>query len=316
MAFCDNCGNELSRSTKGTLCKVCYQNRNLDRDGENSQQRAVDVDVNDLNSTSTDNNTTWELGLNDIPVNDIPQLPDEWYKQDLSTMNAGHLVRIMMGFFHPLQEEMNSLKKKISDMERGNLCMATVVEGHTSKIEDAENEIKEKGKEINLLKKTVFNQQVFLENIQKKDLKNNIIITGIPNDVLEVDDTLYQSDEEKVACILNEVCDDINKESYKIISFSPAENRITHVCKVIFNDHEIKMNAIQNAKKLKNNVSLSKVFLQWDEPKLTRQENQRLRKVKWELKQEYPDDDIELKKGILKRNNQQTDKFNLMNQIF
>ena len=78
----------------------------------------------------------------------------------------------------------------------------------------------------------------------------------------------------------------------------------------------VRMNVIKNAKKLKDIESLRKVFLQWDDPKLTRQENQRLRKAKWELKQSHPNDNLELRKGILKRNNQQVDKFNLMNQIF
>ena len=143
-----------------------------------------------------------------------------------------------------------------------------------------------------------------------------MIITGIPNGEIQADVAIFQSTEEKVTFILSEVCDDISVDSYQVVAFPPAENRNTHVCKVIFKEFEVKMDAMKNAKKLKNNEALNKIFFQWDEPKLTRQENHRLRKKKRELKEEYPDDKVEIKKGILKRNDQQVDKFNLVNQIF
>ena len=34
------------------------------------------------------------------------------------------------------------------------------------------------------------------------------------------------------------------------------------------------------------------------------------------MEKEFPNDTVELRKGIIKRNNRQLDKFNLMNQIF
>ena len=83
-----------------------------------------------------------------------------------------------------------------------------------------------------------------------------------------------------------------------------------------FNDFNVKQKVMSNSKKLRDNASLNKIFLQWDEPELTRQENQRLRKKKWTLKQDHPSDNFELKKGTLKQNNQQIDKFDLLNQIF
>ena len=312
MGFCNNCGAKLGRTTVGTLCKKCYPNRNQLLNGTATTPSS---DAGGGNDTS-DDIIMADLGLNDDILQNLPELPSEWYKQDLRQMNAGHLVRIMRCFFQPIQEELKSLKNKIGDMEKGIQSISTITTDHTVKLKDTEEDLKDKGKEIELIKKAVFNQQVFLENLQKKDLKNNMIITGIPNGELVIDDVTLQSDEEKVAGILHEIGDNISTDCYKLLYFPAAENRTTHVCKVTFNDFNVKMNVIKNAKKLKDIESLRKVFLQWDDPKLTRQENQRLRKAKWELKQSHPNDNLELRKGILKRNNQQVDKFNLMNQIF
>ena len=171
-------------------------------------------------------------------------------------------------------------------------------------IEDLGKDIIEKEKQLMNLQKTLFNQQLFMKN-----LKNNMIITGIPNADLEVDEAIYHSDEEKIAYILSEVCEHMNASSYKIVSFPSAESRTTHVCKVIFNNFEDKMSIMRNSKRLKDNVLIS-IFLQWEEPKLTRLENQRLRNVKKDMKQEFQKDTVELRKGIIKRNNRQVDKFN------
>ena len=58
---------------------------------------------------------------------------------------------------------------------------------------------------------------------------------------------------------------------------------------------------MKNSERLKDNDVLKSIFLQWDEPKLTRLENQRLRKVKKDMKQEFPNDTVELRKCIIKR---------------
>ena len=304
MANCVKCDASISRSNKSGRCKKCYETRN--NDGDNSQNDTIP-------STSSD---SWDLNITDAILTELPELPNQWYKEDVSKLNAGHLVRIMMGFFHPVREELNEVKGRVIDLEQGNDKMGKVMDSHGDRIEDLEKDIIEKEKELMNLKKTLFNQQLFMENLQKKDLKNNMIITGIPNSDLEVDDAIYHSDEEKIAYILSEVCEHMNASSYKIVSFPSAENRTTHVCKVIFNNFEDKMNIMKNSKRLKDNDVLKSIFLQWDEPKLTRLENQRLRKVKKDTKQEFPNDTVELRKGIIKRNNRQVDKFNLMNQIF
>ena len=307
MSSCSKCGAKLGRTTQGSLCKKCYLKRNED----SSLDKVAPVGNNELKDS-----IICDLGLGDDLLNSLPDLPEEWHQKDLHALNAGHLVKILLGFFQPLQKELNLLKSKINEMDEGIQRVNTITAVHSDKFKETEKEIQEKGKEIDLVKKAVFNQQIFLENLQKKQLKNNMIITGIPNSDLLIDDVAHQSDEEKVAGIFNEICDDIRTECYTIFSFPAAENRASHVCKVTFNDFDVKKNVMRNSKKLRDNVSLNKIFLQWDEPKLTRQENQRLRKKKWTLKQDHPNDNFELKKGILKQNDQQVDKFDLINQIF
>ena len=120
--------------------------------------------------------------------------------------------------------------------------------------------------EINLLRRAIYNQKKILENVQKKELRNNLIITGIPNDDMHYEEATFHTPYGKETVILSEVCEDVSAELYNVIIFPPAENRKKHFCK--------------------------------------------------DLSHEYSDDQIELKKGILRHNNVQCDTFNIGNQIF
>ena len=87
--------------------------------------------------------------------------------------------------------------------------VSTKCESNAVKIKETESNLQEKDKEITLMKKAILNQQIFLENLQKRDLRNNIIVTGIPNNNLEIDGNVLQSDEEKIIGILCEIHDNL-----------------------------------------------------------------------------------------------------------
>ena len=288
MVQCVQCGKGQSKLNSGDLCKGCFAKARSEK---------------------------FELGLNDDIIANLPTLPDSWYSMDISELNTGHFVRIMMGYFQPLTQALEALDNRVVELETITKKLDIVVTKEKETVEELSKEVKSKATEITQLKKAVYNQQIFLENVQKKELMNNVIITGIPNDNVTIDDITYQSNEEKVALILTETCD-INTEDYEITPYKAAENRLTYVCKVVFKDFEMKMKVLKNAMKLKQNNTLKTVYLKWDEPKLTRQENYRLRKMKRELISKHPNDKVELKKGVLTHNDIQCDKFDLTNQIF
>ena len=255
---CTKCKSQIGRTNKSGFCQNCYLKRN-ESDGNNT---SADVEGNSLN------NIDCGLGLGSETLNKLPELPIEWYEKDLKDLNAGHLVRILMCFFQPVKQELESITTKIKDMSEKIEQVSTKCESNADKIKETENNIQEKEKEITLMKKAILNQQIFLETLQKRDLRNNVIVTGIPNNNLLIDGGVLQSDEEKITGIFCEIHDNLDINSFEIISFPPAENRDTHVCKVIFKEYELKRAIMGKSKVLKEIDSLSKIFLQWDEPKL------------------------------------------------
>ena len=81
--------------------------------------------------------------------------------KSLDKLNGGHLIRLMFGINAPIQTELKMLTEKIIIIILSN------------KLDKSAGEIKvviQEG-EITSLKKTIFNQQIFLESIQKKGAK-------------------------------------------------------------------------------------------------------------------------------------------------
>ena len=58
----------------------------------------------------------------------------------------------MMGFFHPVREELNEVKGRVIDLEQGNDKLGKVMDSHGDRIEDLEKDIIEKEKELLNLK--------------------------------------------------------------------------------------------------------------------------------------------------------------------
>ena len=250
--LCSNCQQELFRSTKGDRCRNCFRNRN------NIQSSQIE----DEDEISSIQQPSWGLEISDEIIRQLPELPDEWYKKDVNDLNTGHLVRIMMGIFQPLHKEILNLQTKANELETKHEKTSTTISQNIDNIKDLENDVKHKKGEINLLKRAIYNQQTFLENAQKRESRNNLIITGIPNNDMAHEDATFHTSYEKVMVILCEVCGNISAESYEVIVFPPAENRQTHVCKVVIRDYKIM--AMKNVKKLKHIKTLESVFLQWD----------------------------------------------------
>ena len=101
--LCSNYQQELSRSTKGDLCRNCFRNRN----NIPSSQVQTEDELPNIQQPS------WGLEISDEIIRQLPKLPDEWYKKDVNDLNTGHLVRILMGIFQPLH------KKNIKPADKG-----------------------------------------------------------------------------------------------------------------------------------------------------------------------------------------------------
>ena len=61
---------------------------------------------------------------------------------------------------------------------------------------------------------------------------------------------------------------------------------------------------------------LKKVFIKNDEPPMTHKENVRLRTKAYNLRQQNPDSNVTITKGVLFQDEIKIDEFNINNQIF
>ena len=287
MKQCSKCDKRQVRLNAGDLCTECHKKAKSD---------AVAANVG-------------FAGLSAQQIDALPELPANWDTKSLTDLTAGHLLKLMMCFYKPLQEKVELLEKQNKEQE-------TKIAKNVDVINELQSEADGQRKEVDTLKKVIYNQQIYLEGLRKKESANNIIVTGIPNNDLEYNDMIHTTTEEKVLVVLKELNPTVSAEAFKLIKFNPADGRDTHVCKLVFHEYRDKMNIYTKAKLLKENAVLHKIFLKWDEPRLTRLENQRMRTKKYKLGLEFPDEDIVIKKGILYRSGVNCDKFNLSNQIF
>ena len=171
-----------------------------------------------------------------------------------------------------------------------------------------------------IVEKTILEQQTFLKGLRREKVKNNAFITSIPEKLnihqVEVTDKTVILD-----YVFNYINNGVTREQYKIEKiFGPAQGRTRHSAKIIFNTFESKMAIIKNCKKLGTlNIGnpLKKIYVRFDVPLLTRQENKRLSDKLYELSRSDPDGaTYKIQKGKLLKDDTQIDEFNLINQIF
>ena len=149
---CEKCSTNLSRTTKGDLCGTCYRNRNKD-----DVPQPVDAPGN-INL------------LSDIvsvkKLEKLPALSENWLTESSSNLSGGQLLKIITHANNALFTEIRRLNSVVGKL-KGDI--------DSSQIEKQSNEIEN-------LKKVILNQQTFIEASQRKQLANNCIISGIPND--------------------------------------------------------------------------------------------------------------------------------------
>ena len=201
----------------------------------------------------------------------------------------------------------NDLGKIIEDMRKD----------YDEKIEKLQSDNK-------LLKKTIFEQQKFLEGVHREKTKNNVFVTGIPETFTGDDNIEITDKKEIVRKAFTLVNHEVSVDTYRIVKvFDPAEGKTRYSAKIVFNDYNSKMEIVKNCKNLATldeRHPLRKIYVRFDDPPLTRKENKRLADKRYQLTREAVEsgsgDVYKLEKGKLMKNNVQIDEFNLSNQIF
>ena len=73
------------------------------------------------------------------------------------------------------------------------------------KYEDMSDKQKSLARENEFLRNAVLQQQKFLESIDAEKRASNVIILGVPEDAMQIDETTHETDDEKVAAIFSKI---------------------------------------------------------------------------------------------------------------
>ena len=292
MPACQVCGKSQSKLNRGVLCRECHESRN----DENSNDPL--------------------FGLTDQELNDLPELPDDWITKPFQHLTGGHLLKITMMANSAINTKIDKLNKRMDTLETSWQTNITAIDKNKDTIAENERRLAEIDGTLTNVKKTLLNQQNFMEQVQRTHLARNVMITGVPNDNLAINDSVLTNTDEKVLAILNQLDDGINDSDYELKTFEPPEGRTTHSVKVIFNCMDTKKKIITEARRLKDINALNMIYIKNDETKLARSENYRLRVKARALRAQFPNAAVKIEKGVLKQDGVVVDKFDLNNQIF
>ncbi|MEL7309604.1 MAG: hypothetical protein AAGK05_18290, partial [Pseudomonadota bacterium] len=147
----------------------------------------------------------------------------------------------------------------------------------------------------------------------------NIVISGVPEESLFIDNKEVTNDDEKISCILNEVSPGLSyTSSNRLGRFLKGQQR--PLC-VSLRSVEDKLKVLRLKKNLGKSDHLiksfkQKVFVNPDKSYLARQEDKRLRDELMRRRRLDPDASIYIKSGKLFVDSKVVDEFHLSNQLF
>ena len=174
-------------------------------------------------------------------------------------------------------------------------------------------------KEINVLHnklddafKIISQQQLFLETLDNKERRQNLVITGLSEEA----DATGATDVEKVRAVVRETGykEAFDPETWEIRRLGKPDDRKKRPMLVVVGNGEMRNNILKGAKNLKSSQGqFSTVFLKRDQHPAVRKENARLRAREKEEKEKPENVSANImydwKNRVLLRNGDVIDKF-------
>lgn len=168
-----------------------------------------------------------------------------------------------------------------------------------AKIKDLEAIIYAQAKEIDHLQSThaevvtdVDSLAYTIHQQMKKDIQNNIVISGIPE----------EDDEDEVPAKAEEVLEKLDCSTCEVVQHSRvgrAQNDGPRLLKLSFRSLRDKIRAVRNASRLRRDKNFLGIYVNPDYTVVERKERKRLRDESIALKKEHPNSEVVLRRGKL-----------------
>ena len=286
MRKCSGCDSKLSEGARGNLCVKCYRKK----------------DKNDSDDIALFSEHINQDGGNNGALGDD-------LERSIVELKISDLISIIKCEIKPIIVEVNKIAGQLK-----------TIETNLKKVEEESSENTRRcnniSGDVETLKHVILEQQKFMEVVKRKDVANNIIVSGIPNSTMKVNNIDIVDIKDKLGEVFSFIgCQDKLPEEKDVRYLPIHEESEYHSVKIRLKDNDEVKYVIDKAKKLKD-FKAAKVYINYDEPYYTRKENNRLRKKKAILKKDNVQDDIKILKGKLYHNNLMVDQFDLSNQIF
>ena len=212
----------------------------------------------------------------------------------VAAMTAGQMLTLIQSQIKPLEEKVVNIDRKL-DRE---------ITGLKTRINVLESEVKEEKERNETLTQIVVEMQKSLNKIDNSDREKTLIISGLPEEAIQVEDTLLNNDNEKVTKMFSLI--EVNDGPWAVERIGkPTTNGKARMAKVVFPDKEKRDKAAEKSIKLKELAEpWKKVYLNRDKHPVYRCENNRLRKKMNDLRkkpefQDNPRERVKIAKGQL-----------------
>ena len=296
MPNCSKCNKSQARlKNDGDLCGMCFNEVN---NGQVKRKEVTDNgSINPLNNDITD-----DL-FESLKINPKQRANDITIEQQLSLFQ--HILR-------PMEKSIIDINTKLENVSKEFKTQVTSLD---KRIKFLEAENCKKDEDNAILKTTVKNLQKSLSSIDAKERANNVIIAGLSEESMQVNNENLTNDSDKVKYILKSIklneniaCCPLNISRIG----SDNNNEKKRFLKVTFDNNKLREDVIKNSHNLKELAPpLNKVFINRDTHPVYLKEHQRLRKRFNDEKKRHLDkgaDYVKLTKGTLYINGEEVDK--------
>ena len=235
-------------SNNSTLFSSQLLSKNPSGFGHDTHAPSVDYPYSDLNLSNMSRLRApqWQQQQTlNLPRPQLMQATPVTQEFDANTpvaaMTAGQMLSLIQSQTKPLENKVESIEHKL-DMEIGGL---------KNRIGVLESEVREQKERNETLTQIVVEMQKSLNKIDSNDREKNLMISGLPEDEIQIDDVTLSNDNEKVIKMFNLIDIEGGPWNVERIGKQPTNGK-TRIAKVMFPDKESRDKAAEQSMKLKD----------------------------------------------------------------
>lgn len=230
-------------------------------------------------------------------------------KNDIKLKDVAELIREseerMKSF---IKEEIKSVTDRLTQIEAN----ASLMQSECVRLDD----------ELSKIRNVVINQQLLVEDHERKLRANNVIIHNIPEDRVSSESDVLDDDEQKIECLCRSARVDIGANDIVTIHrIGKRQANKVRPIKLTLKNTDLKFKFLNSRRQIMSNEYLTKIFrnrifINSDNSLLVQKEEQRLRSKLKELKNENPVVATYIRSGKLFHDGRVVDSVDVQKQIF